>query len=106
VANTLKSVPVVSLSAGFGTIYTVPALTSFTVAVIHLCNTTGAPVGGRVCLVPAAGTPALANALLWDFGVSANGIIELARGQIWLPGDSLQALGSGLNLHLSGIETT
>ena len=105
-ANALQSVPVVALGAGFATIYTVPALTKFTVAVLHICNSTGAPVALRACLVPTAGSPTASNALAWDFGVSANGILELARGQIWLPGDSLQALGSGVSLHLSGIETT
>lgn len=105
-ANTLKSIPVVALGAGFSTIYTVPALTSFTVAVVHLCETSGATVAVYVCLVPAAGSPTSANGLLWNFGVAANGVLELARGQIWLPGDMLQAKGLGTTLHLSGIETT
>lgn len=105
-ANALKSVPAVALGVGFTTIYTVPALTDFTVAVIHLCETTGFIVGLHVCVVPAAGSPTNGNALLWNFGISAFGVLELARGQIWLAGDTLQAKGSGATLHLSGIETT
>lgn len=105
-ANTLKSVAAVALGAGFTTIYTVPALTTFTVAVIHLAETSGATTAVQVCIVPAAGSPLSSNALMWSFGVSANGIIELARGQIWQAGDMLQAKGSGVTLHLSGVETT
>lgn len=106
-ANTLRPLDVVALGAGFVTIYTVPAgIVGFTNAVIHLCETTGFIVGVYVCLVPAAGSPAAGNSLLWNFGLSANGVLELARGQIWKPGSSLQAKGLGATLHLSGIETT
>lgn len=104
-ANTLKSISPVALGAGFSTIYTVPSLTKFTVAVIHLCETSGAITAVQVCLVPAAGTAGTTNALLYNFGMSANGVLELARGQIWQAGDKLQAKGSGVTLHLSGIET-
>lgn len=108
-ANELKGVPVILLTAAFQTVYTVPANTHFTVALIHLCNTLGASVPIRACLVPAAGSPTEANALLWDYGLSAvagGGILELGRGLIWNAGDTFQALGDGVSLQLSGIEST
>ena len=108
-ADELRGVPVVALTASFETIYEVPADTKFVVGLIHLCNTIGSSVLVRACLVPAAGSPAEGNALAWDYGVSevpGSGILELGRGMIWNAGDTLQALGDGVSLQLSGIERT
>ena len=106
-ADTLRGVPVVALTASFQTIYEVPADTTFVVGLVHLCNTLGSPVAVRMCLVPAAGSPVEGNALAWDYGVAVvagSGILELGRGMIWNAGDTLQVLGEGVSIQLSGIE--
>ncbi len=108
-ANTLKPVAVVELTAAFQTIYTVPASTSFTAAVLHLVNASGAAKTVDVCLVPAAGSPLQANAILWQFSIGANDFVELAKGDIWPTGSTLQArasAGTSVNLKLSGIESS
>lgn len=106
--NTLKSVAVATLSTSFSTIYTVPTSTSFTVAVLHLVNTTASSVTVQVCLVPLAGSASQSNALLWDFVIQPNDVIELLRGDIWAAGAFLQtkaSAASSVNIKLSGIES-
>ena len=108
-ANTLKAVDVVQLTTSFSTVYTVPASTKFTVAMLHICNTTSGAVTIRVCVVPNAGSPSASNAILWDFSVAANDVLEIFKGDIWGVGVTLQALAASntsINLKLSGIEST
>lgn len=110
-ANSLKAVDVVQIAVSptFTTVYTVPSATKFTVSMLHLCNTTSSPVTVRVCVVPNAGSPTAANAVMWDFSVAANDILELFKGDIWGAGVTLQAnasAGTAVNIKLSGIEST
>ena len=108
-ANALKALAVAPLTTSFTTLYTVPSLTTFTVGMLHLVNTTGSAVTVRMCVVPSAGSPLVGNSLLWDFQIQANDVVELLKGDQWLAGASLQALGSTLNavnLKLAGVETT
>lgn len=108
-ANTLKPVAVTELTGSFTTIYTVPGSTKLTVAQLHLVNATASARTVRVCVVPAAGSPGQSNAILWDFEIGANDFIELAKGDIWDAGATLQALASSassVNVKLAGVETT
>jgi hypothetical protein len=108
-ANTLMPVAALQLTTGFQTVYTVPAVTVFTCAVIHIANTTASPITVEICLVPSAGSPTAANALAWDFSIAANDFIEFAKGDIWPAQSTLQAkasAGTSAVLKLSGVETT
>ena len=106
--NTLRPVGVTAVSDGsFTTVYTVPGSTTFTASMLHVCNTTVAVVTVRVCLVPPAGSPGTDNAILWDFSIAANDVLELLKGDIWAEGSTLQAKASsaGVSLKLAGIES-
>ena len=108
-ANTLSPQQVTRLTTGFTTQYTAPALTKATISLLHVVNTTGSTVTVRLCHVPNAGSALEANALLWDFDVSANAVVELMKGYMLAAGDTIQALagaGSSLNLAISVVETT
>lgn len=108
-ANTLKAVAALELTGTFQTVYTVPAVTKFTCAIIHIANTTSSAKTVQVCIVPSAGSPTAANALLWDFSIAANDFIEFGKGDIWLADATLQAKASASSavvLKLAGIETT
>jgi hypothetical protein len=108
-ANTLKPVAVAELTAAFTTLYTVPGATKFTVGQLHLVNASPSAKTVRVCVVPSAGSPLQSNAILWDFSIAANDFIELAKGDIWDTGVTLQALasaGTSVNVKLAGVETT
>lgn len=108
-ANALKSVAVNEIdNAADETIYTVPALTQFTVGVISIANTTNAAKTIRLYRVPSAGAAAQANAILFDFSIPANDFIEFGRGRQWLAGDIIKARASAatsLNIEIAGIET-
>ena len=108
-ANTLKPVAALELTTSFQTVYTVPAATVFTCAVIHIVNTTSSAKTVQVCIVPSGGSPLASNALLYDFSIAANDFIEFAKGDIWAAQSTLQAkasAGSAVVIKLSGVETT
>lgn len=80
----------------------------FKVTCLHIVNTTAAPVTVQVCIVPDGGAPVQTNALLWDFAIPANDLIEMADGLLLPPSSSMQALCSAagaINLFLSGTES-
>lgn len=108
-ANALKPVAVTQLTGSMATIYTVPALTTFTVSMLHLVNTTTAAATVRVCVVPTGGSALQSNAIMWDFSITANDVLEILKGDIWAAGTTLQAstgTASAINVKLSGIETS
>lgn len=107
--NVLKAIDIVQLGTGFSTYYTVPGATKFTVSMLHLHNTTSSAVTVQVCAVPTAGSPTQATALLWNFSLLGNDVLEILKGDIWTPGTTLQALagtGSAVNLKMAGIESS
>lgn len=107
--NTLKPVAVTPLTGSFATIYTVPASTVFTVGMLHLVNVTSSAVTVRMCVVPNAGSATISNAVLWDFQIAPNDVVELLKGDQWLAQATLQALAStpnSVNLKLAGVETS
>lgn len=96
-----------NLSGSFVIIHTVQNNWFFRTSCLHIVNTSGAPVTVRVCVVPGGGSPDVTNALLWDFSIPANDLIELAEGLIMKPSSTCQALCSSagaVNLFLSGTE--
>lgn len=108
-ANTLKAIDPLMLTAAFQTVYTVPAATTFTISAIHIANVAGVAKTVEVCYVPPAGSPGITNALLWDFSIAENSYHEFGKGIIMEAGSSLRALASAINscpLTLSGIEST
>ena len=53
-------------------VYTSQASTIIIIQNVLMCNTTGVGINARVYLVPNGGTPALVNALFYDYEVPAN----------------------------------
>lgn len=108
-ANSLKCVNILALTTGFQTVYTVPAATTFTVSMLHLCNT-GSTSTVDVCVVPNGGSAGQSNAILWQFSnLTTNDVLEILKGDIWNTGTTLQArcqTGAAVNLKLAGIEST
>ena len=107
--NVLKTTGVVALTSGVATVYTVPVSTFFTVAMLHLANTSGSAATVRIYLVPNAGSPSAANGIVWDLSIDANDVLEMMKGDIWTAGDTIQALCSptgAVTLKLGGIETS
>jgi len=104
-ANTLKPLATYQVTDSFSTVYTVPGATTFTVSMLHICNTSASAVTVRICI----GGQAVGNALMWDFSIAANDVVELLKGDMWLTGTTLQVKASLTNvvtLKLAGIETT
>lgn len=97
----------VQLDVGFTVVHQVYSVRYLMVTMLHLVNCTAAPITVQVCVVPSGGTPAQANALMWDFSLPANDLIEIGDGLLMAPGSSLQALasaGASVNLTFSGLE--
>lgn len=110
--NVQTPVNIVSLPQGSfaspNPLYTVPGSTTFTVAMLHLVNTNATQATVNVCVVPSAGTAGISNAILWNFPLAPNDVLEIMKGDFWNAGTTLQAYASqtGVNLKLSGIQTT
>jgi len=107
--DTLKSLPVALVTDSYATAYTVPALTEFNVAMLHLCNTGDDDVTVDVCLVPDGGSAGVANSLLGAFTLAAHDVLEILKGDIWPADSTLQVKASideVVTLKLSGIEST
>jgi hypothetical protein len=105
--NVLTSVGVIQLTSTLSTVYTVPSGKTFTVAVIHLANTSSSVANVRLCLNTGSGSQA--TALLWDFQIQANDVLEILKGDIWsqnmiLSGYCLPT--TTVNIKVAGIETT
>lgn len=79
-AATTKRSGVNKLTSGFTTVYTVQVNYWSKVTMIHLVNTTAAPVTVQLCSVAPGGTPTQDNALMWNFSIPANDLIELGDG--------------------------
>ena len=104
-ANSLKPVAVYAITDSMTTVYTVPGATTFTVSMLHLCNTSASAVTVRVCIGGSSST----NALMWDYSIAAKDTVELLKGDMWATGTTLQVSASLTNvvtLKLAGIETT
>ena len=107
-SNTLTQVNVTQLTTSFATIYTVPGATTFTVTMMHFVNATASDVTVQVCVVPNGGSPQQSNAILWNFTIKANDVVELLKGDIWPASATLQALAASntaINIKLAGIQT-
>lgn len=108
-ANTLKGVAVLELTASYVTIYTVPALTKFTVGMLHICNRDTSQQTVTV-LIRATGTDVDAEAVVGpDFPIEAKGIRELLKGAVLEAGWLVRAkagVTQKVNVFLTGIETT
>lgn len=83
--------PVFQLSDSFQTVFSLPRTLRFVTKSIHLVNTSGSDAEVSVCLVPYGGAAAQANALLWDFTITAGDFVEFLEGDTWPAGSSLQA---------------
>lgn len=95
-----------TLSGAFQTVVSANPV-GIRVCVIHLVNTTGAPVTVQVCVVPHGGTPSVANALLYDYSIPANDFLQFDEGDFLSPNSTLQALasaGNSVNLRFSGVQ--
>jgi len=87
-------------------LYTVPGATRTFVKDMDICNTTPADLTVRIFLVPSAGAPSTANALMYDAPVPAKSTVQWQGSQILNTGDTIQvaASGSGLTIIASGGE--
>lgn len=103
-ALSLKRFGLAALSSATGAVYTVPAGKTATLKHVQLCNTTNAAVAVRVHIVPVAGSPSAANAVIYDAEVPANGFMSWDLFQVLGAGESLQARGEGVTLSVSGVE--
>jgi hypothetical protein len=99
-------VPGSVLAAAVGTFYTAPAATVGVVKAAQLINTTGGAVPATVYLVPSGGAAAAANTLISARAVAAGETYNCPElvNQVIEAGGTLQALGNGLTLIVSGVE--
>ena len=97
-ANTVKKLARVALTASATDVYTTPALTTTVVTNIVLTNTTGAALTANVKLSTIE--------LLTSVTVPANGIFALDLKQVLNTTETINANASatGLRLHVSGME--
>lgn len=105
--NVLTATAVTQLTSSLSAVYTVPTGKTFTVAMIHLANTSNSSANVRLCLT--TGSAGQTNALMWDFPVAANDVLEVLKGDIWTTGMILSGYclpTTTVNIKVSGIETT
>lgn len=96
-----------TIGSTFGPVLQVTDGNTFTVSLITLNNSTGAPVTVRVCYVPIGSNPVQGNSVVWDAQIQPNSWVEFGKGQI-LPGSSsIMAMAGGaasINIFVSGVE--
>jgi hypothetical protein len=77
---------------------------------ITICNTTATEATARIFLVPSGGTADQATAILYDYSIPANGIIEgIGKGQVLGAGGTIvvrSGTASALTFTASGGLTT
>lgn len=92
------------------TIYTVPASTTLEIGTISIANTSTSAATCRVFLVPSGGTADQTTAILYDFSIPANGVIEgIGKGQVLAAAGTIQVrsgTASALTFTASGGLTT
>jgi hypothetical protein len=105
--STVKIIKRAQLGTAFAIIHTVYNVRNLRVTMLHLVNTTAGAVTVQVCAVPPGGSPDITNALMWNFSIPANDLIEIADGLIMEASSTLQALagaGGSITLQFSGLE--
>jgi hypothetical protein len=111
-ANYQNIIPIqlgqLALTTAYQTVYTVPAITRTFIKTIDMANTTAAPIGVYISLVPAAGTASANNSLFYNVSIPAYSVLQWNGTQLMNIGGSLQAKASatGLTLTCSGAEAT
>lgn len=86
--------------------YTAPNNTKAVIKSAALVNTTAAAIAGTVHVVPVAGAPGAANTLISARNIAAGETYTCPElvNQVLTAGETLQALGNGLTLVVSGAE--
>lgn len=79
-AATTKRSGANKLVTSYANIYTVQPNYWSKVTMLHLVNTTGVAATVTVCSVAPGGTASQDNALMWDFSIPANDMIEFGDG--------------------------
>lgn len=105
---TPKALGQVALTTTAQTVYTVPSGAQATIRNIRVCNTTAGPLKVTAYLMPGAGTPTDANAILKGVTVPAGGVVDDDAIHVREAGGRLVALAdaAGLTLTASGAEST
>jgi len=111
-ANYQNIIPIqlgqLALTTAYQTVYTVPAITRTFIKTIDMANTTAAPIGVYISLVPAAGTASANNSLFYNVSIPAYSVLQWNGTQLIYPAATLQAKASaaGVTLTCSGAEAT
>ncbi|MGE5650950.1 MAG: hypothetical protein ACM34A_12205 [Bacillota bacterium] len=101
-----RLVPGSALTAVAATYYTAPALTKAVVKSAQLTNTTAGAVACTVYAVPSGGTASATNTVISARSVSAGETYNCPEliNQVIETGGTIQSLGNGVTLTVSGIE--
>lgn len=107
-ANSLKLFFRGAVPTSATTEYTVPGATTAILKSFDICNTTAAPITIKLHLVPSGGSADTSNALLYNYIIpeQGSGIFGWEGEEILATGDFIRmvASGTGLAIHMSGIE--
>lgn len=101
-----RLVPGSAMAGSAATYYTAPTLTKAVVKSAQLTNTTGGAVACTVYAVPSGGAVGAANTIVSARSVAAGETYNCPElvNQVIEAGGTIQALGNGVTLTVSGIE--
>ena len=94
------------LTASPQLVYTVPPNRTAIVTSIGVANKTAVGIAIFLHLCVGTDPPDDTNVFIPGGVVDANTLVDFTVGQVIHSGDTIQAYGDGLTLHLSGIEIT
>lgn len=92
------------ITASYATIYTCPFGQRAAISDIEVCNTTAAPIGIYISVVPANGTADDSNAIFYNASLPAYSTMQWTGGLAIIAGDTLQvkATSIGCTITVSG----
>lgn len=101
-----RLVPGSALTGAAATYYTAPALTRAVTRSAQLTNTTAGVVACTVYVVPSGGTAGATNTVISARSIAAGETYNCPElvNQVVETGGTIQALGNGVTLTVSGIE--
>lgn len=107
--NTLKKLAQAQLGTGDGAVFTVPASTTYTLALVVICNTDTVARTFRLHQVDSGGSSSGANALFFDHPLGPSETVEFARGMVFETGQMLRGLASAaakVTVSVFGLQVT
>ena len=104
ISGGLSKMAQAAMTTSYATVYTCPLGQRASLVDLNICNTTAAPIGIYVSMVPSGGTAGTTNAIFYNASLPAYSTVQWTGSIAMTAGDTLQVKGSavGCTITVSG----